>query len=451
MSETVLIPLFKEVFGYVDLINLNSESNNFPGIDLGDRKRKIAFQISSTTDLEKIKHTLRQFVDSKHYEVFSDLFVYCISEKAPINIGKDFSEFTEENFSFTSKNILDFRDLLKAINAITDYEKIQRIESLLNKQFSEIKLEKYGEALQSSLLETTYTNLLKISFPTKLYTARIEIKKKDVKRKKIFNDRDLIFQYKKENDLKFSSDWIDHEKQLYSFHDLSNRYHDISKVIDLGTVETMTPEEFYEESNDHERAFKALLKYCFAKQAFFLGIEFRHIENLFVFKCEDEKVITRYETWNSGKRSATRGVIKVKTNTKTNSVWYFTHLAFSISLKLYSNEWYLEVSPDWFITQDGFVKHSVQDEKVTSWLKRNERNLHVLNNTRFIANYLKNGKSQSSLFQENVRRPKNFIEFSNYVSFKNSPRLTEEEWTSNESDEAMKLMKDEEGNVDTEL
>ncbi|MBN1185691.1 MAG: SMEK domain-containing protein [Bacteroidales bacterium] len=450
LSETVLIPLLNEIFE-CDLKNLNSESNNFPGIDLGDKIKKVAFQITSNADSEKIKNTLESCVKHDHFKTYNKILVYCLTEKPETN--KTYSEFTQGKFQFNAKeDVLDFRDLLKVINSITDSDKIVRIENLLSKQFSELNLENYN-LLQSPLTETVYSNLLKISFPQKLYTATITIKRKDLKKKtRIINDRQIIFQYKKENNLKFSSDWIDHNKQLYSFHDLSNHHHEISKVIDLGTVESMSPEEFYLQSKDHERAFKALLKFCFAKYANFLGIEFKHEENLFVFISEDENKVVRSESWHSGKRNATREVIRMKRNKKTNDVWYYTHLAFSVSFKYYNNEWFLEITPDWYITKDGTTKHYYRDKDVTSWLKRNERNLHVFNNTKFIANYLKYGKLQSDLFQEaEIRRPKNFIELLKFESFRNSPLLNEDSWKTKESEEIIDLMKDKDGVLESEL
>jgi hypothetical protein len=450
LSETILIPLFNEIFEY-DLKNLNSKTKNFPGIDLGDEQKKVAFQITSNVDSEKIKNTLELCLKHEHFKVFDKIFIYCLTYKHETT--KTFSEHTEGKFQFNAKeNILDFRNLLQSINFITDYERIKRIENLLSTQFSELQLENY-KLLQTPLYETVFSNLLNISFPDKLYTARISIKRKDVKKKfKIYNDRQLIFQYKKENDLRFSADWIDHNKQLYSFHDLSNTQHDLSKIIEIGTVETINTDEFYTQSKDHERAFKALLKLCFSKYAHFMGIEFKHEENLFVFMSENENNVVRSETWNSGKRNATRDVIRIKRNKKTNDVWYYTHLAFSISFKYYDNQWFLEITPDWYITKDGITKHYYRDKDVTSWLKRNERNLHVFNNTKFIANYLKYGKLQSKLFQEEeIRRPKNFIELLKFESFKNSPQLNEDSWKLKESDENVVLMKDESGNIDTEL
>ena len=453
LSETVLIPIFKEIFGLQNLINLNSESKNFPGIDIGDKSGKIAFQITSISDKEKVKHTFRQFIDNELYKDFTTLYIYCISEKSQLKKDSTFDEINRYiNFDLDI-HIIDYKNILQKINTFTDYNIIQRIETLLDKQFSEIQIENYKEQLLQPKQETIYSNLIKISFPDILYTARIEISRNDLKKKKrIINDRDLIFQYKKENNLSFSSDWIDFQKQIYTFHDLTNRKHGISKIIDAGTVETLSPEDFYIQNSSQERAFKALLKYCFSKYAYYLGIEFLYESDLFVFKSENENCITRKESWFSGKRHADRQVVKVKINKKTNTVWYYTHLAFSIAFKYYDDNWYLEITPDWYITKDGHVKHFKMDKEVTSWLKRNERNSHVHNNVKFIANYLKYGKIQQDLFKQEInRRPKNFIELMNFIVFDNVPFFNENEWRLNENEENLKLMTDNEGILESAL
>ena len=47
-AETVLIPLFAEVYDYKNIKNVNiTEGANYPGIDLGDESARVAFQITS--------------------------------------------------------------------------------------------------------------------------------------------------------------------------------------------------------------------------------------------------------------------------------------------------------------------------------------------------------------------------------------------------------------------
>jgi hypothetical protein len=53
VAEDVLIPVFKEVYGYQNLKNLNQGNNNYPAIDLGDEIAKVAIQVTATSDGKK--------------------------------------------------------------------------------------------------------------------------------------------------------------------------------------------------------------------------------------------------------------------------------------------------------------------------------------------------------------------------------------------------------------
>lgn len=451
LSETVLVPILKEVFNLPNLRNLNSEEVNTPGIDLADDQARVAFQITASNDNEKIKHTLRKFIEYSQYQKYDTLYIYILSEKGQNYSDRGYIEILGNNINFDKgKHILDFRDLLQNINAIEDYEKVKRIEQLLELQFSDPKLETYKTQLQGQPTEDLVTNLMEISFPDRLFVADLAIDRKQVVKENRLSykttTREAILTYKRNNGLKFSGDWIDYGNKIITFHDLSNTQHDLSKVVDIGTVTPIKPEDFYDQSPAHLRAFKALLKYCFSKQAHFQKINYYHDEKMYVFSPEDEQVITRNESWHTSKRNASRGVIRVKKHkSDKTSIWYYTHLAFSITFKKYDETWYLEICPEWFISKDGIQKHYSLHESVTSFLKRNEWNQHVLNHTKFLANYLRFGKLQSSLFDEGANKPKNFIRFSKTLMLKNAPMVNEDFWKQNEDLEKLSKMKDEDG------
>ena len=59
LAQTILSALFSEVYGYQNLKNLDfTEGSNYPSIDLGDETARVAFQITATPRIEKVKHTL---------------------------------------------------------------------------------------------------------------------------------------------------------------------------------------------------------------------------------------------------------------------------------------------------------------------------------------------------------------------------------------------------------
>ena len=62
--ETIYCGFVNRLCGW-ELGNLNEEAQNFPGIDLADRKRGIAVQITASATNEKVKHTLKTFFKYK--------------------------------------------------------------------------------------------------------------------------------------------------------------------------------------------------------------------------------------------------------------------------------------------------------------------------------------------------------------------------------------------------
>ena len=137
VSENVLIPLLSEIYGHTALKNLNVEVPNSPAIDLGDKKARIAYQITSRADSRKIKDTLSTFVENKLYEKYDRLVIYILTEKLRYQ-GQGFDEIIQDKFSFDKKrDILDYRDLLKEISGFSSVDKLRRIEIILEEHFGD--------------------------------------------------------------------------------------------------------------------------------------------------------------------------------------------------------------------------------------------------------------------------------------------------------------------------
>ena len=130
-AETILIPLFREVYGYTELKNLNAENSNFPGIDLGDEQASVAIQVTSTSNSNKVKHTLEKFAKYGHYEKYKQLKIYILTEKQQSYSGQGYDDIIQNRFSFNKDtDIFDYRGLSKVINSF-DLEKAQRVLTIL--------------------------------------------------------------------------------------------------------------------------------------------------------------------------------------------------------------------------------------------------------------------------------------------------------------------------------
>ena len=99
------------VYGY-NLVNLNKDGQNFPGIDLGDVKHSVGFQLTSTKTGQKIKDTLKKCNNNPCCHIYKTIKFFVLTEKQNDYSGK----FETGIFSFNPKSdVLDFDDLYKHI------------------------------------------------------------------------------------------------------------------------------------------------------------------------------------------------------------------------------------------------------------------------------------------------------------------------------------------------
>ena len=138
-SEYILIPLLREVYDWPDLRNLNTESANYPGIDLADDNARVAIQVTSKRTLEKVKHTLSEFAndDFKLYERYDRLIIYILVEKQGSYSDTTFGKIIGGRFTFDKKrDILDYRDLLRVIQDF-ELDRAKRVLDILEAHFGD--------------------------------------------------------------------------------------------------------------------------------------------------------------------------------------------------------------------------------------------------------------------------------------------------------------------------
>jgi hypothetical protein len=136
VSENVLIPLLAEVYGYKKLKNLNfTEGSNFPGVDLGDETARVAFQITATPGIEKVKHTLSKFIEYKLYEKYDKLIIYILTEKQNTYSDKEIKRIIQSELYFdTKKDIWDYRNIVGEVNKY-QIEPARAVEKILEANF----------------------------------------------------------------------------------------------------------------------------------------------------------------------------------------------------------------------------------------------------------------------------------------------------------------------------
>ena len=137
-SENLMRQLLSEIYEHKDLKNLIlSEDRDFPAIDLGDDEERIAYQITSTPSIQKIKDTLQKFVNHELYTKYDCLIIYVLTKKQRTYQGKGIDEIIQDLFSFDIKtDVLDYQDLLKQISGFP-VPKLRKIQEILEQQFGD--------------------------------------------------------------------------------------------------------------------------------------------------------------------------------------------------------------------------------------------------------------------------------------------------------------------------
>lgn len=448
ITETALLPIFREVFGYTNLKNLNfSDDENYPAIDLGDRHARVSFQVTSTSGINKVIKTLETFQRHSLEEVYDQVFIYIITEKKDDYSSQKLIQLSNSfnaKCSFNPKSdILDYRDLIKKISKLS-LERLGRIREIVKDQLSRRKHVNYligspqvREAFpKENISEKIVTNLLPVSFPKSLYIADLELNKKEIIEKSQNHEkplsrksktRDVIFSALHQSGQGVSGDWINFRKQLITFHDLSNPNSIFRSVIDPGTVTEVSPLEFYEENNDKKYAFVTLLKACLRKRLFHQRIKWNFENRLFIFTPRGDDIDTvRKETWYQ-KKKATRKVFQPHSyiNSKKEEITYYEHLAFRVRFLEVSDEWYLQITPDWYFSWDGWKKYFYSKEKVI-YKKKVERNKAVYNHLQFIVSKLRSKPSLNMFVSPETQE--DFLEFGKIVSFDSHPLLNDQHW-----------------------
>lgn len=177
-AENLLVKVLNIVYD-LKLINLNqSKSGNYAAIDLldDDPAKKIAFQITSTNTIEKVKDCIQKFFRNGIYKKVNSLNIYILTNKQnsyskdsiqkkineEIDIlikQKSIEKSAEIDFQFDPNvNILDKTDLYKKLNEDNDLDIIILLERVIRQQYGIIEekeeLTSYYRGLKDMFYDT---------------------------------------------------------------------------------------------------------------------------------------------------------------------------------------------------------------------------------------------------------------------------------------------------------
>jgi hypothetical protein len=155
VAEGVALKLLNEIYGY-QLENLNYEKSNYPGIDLGDKKNKIAFQITSRKDIQKIKDNLRKFARGSNETYNNGIYFLILNHEKKPQLSKEKYKKIYSDFD-PDQHILNGTDLVREIRQTydEDRQRLQRIKEILEFEIAgkAMKRENTSEAVIRNIRE----------------------------------------------------------------------------------------------------------------------------------------------------------------------------------------------------------------------------------------------------------------------------------------------------------
>ncbi len=124
-SENFFRDIFSALYDW-KLENLNQNRSNEPGLDLGDKARRVAIQVTSRSDATKVNNTLKK-ITSAQATAYDNIFVFVAGQKQG---SYALDPALCKKYAFEEENILDVKDLCrKAMDLPID--KLQMLHRLI--------------------------------------------------------------------------------------------------------------------------------------------------------------------------------------------------------------------------------------------------------------------------------------------------------------------------------
>ncbi len=213
--------------------------------------------------------------------------------------------------------------------------------------------------------------------------------------------------------------WVLWERKIFSFHDLSEE--PWSAICEAGTVEGFATAEWSESTdNQRQRIFVQLLNQTLKAQ---LGSDVRYWpqEDCYAVFGQARKL-----SYQSLKRPSKITVVsRFSTTAADGRVFgWLRHLAFRGQFRFLEGQWYLEITPTYRFTHDGYGLDRFHEDRLKG-IKRIEGNRAVLSSVLFWADYL---RPKVTLFGGSDSK----LQFGPLITFPSDVGIIDQVWLSDD-------------------
>lgn len=264
--------------------------------------------------------------------------------------------------------------------------------------------------------ETLYTNMLQVKSVAKtIYVAATD---------KSANSQ--IWETFKTLKVTVGSEWFLKNGNITSFHPLDE--FPFTEVCDPGSCERFDVDEWSDtEDEDKKRDYVRLLNRALRQRTWLLGLRY-HKEHEYYFYRAPRNLRTIHISYQSIKRKSKREVFKQYRSQKDPArKTYCRHAAFKGHFMRLENQWFLEITPTYHFTKNGFDDYLFREELLTG-IKRLERNPAVVGQLLMWADFLK--RPMKTLFADEYP----FLSFSDLEKVNIQAGIPDNVWYAAEED-----------------
>ncbi|MGH1337248.1 MAG: SMEK domain-containing protein [Aureispira sp.] len=391
-AETTIARILNLLYD-LELENANKGTASFPAIDLVDVENRVAIQVSSSNTSKKVKDTLKGFMKHGMYEKFDTLYCFVLGEKANLQ-GTGFDQIVGNYLSFDkNQHIIDLDTLFDwAVNSPSIRKQKQLLGILEEEMSSDAVSSRQSKILNKSNKEekkdTVYLNLVGLQLPESIFSASLDFDTKSVIERAKEYEWDINYKNLKNPNYvamlahKISvdkdnrcKDWYVWNNRLFTFRNL-HIDRNLHSVIDIGTIEEESCEDFFEIDINYTNTFKHLVLCLLKEELPKIGIEQFSYNNLFRFQTNRITPKEEKRDWKRAKR-ATKTVVK-EIRSKDGIITCFRHLSMETSIVQFGGKWYMSISPTYVVSsaQNIYKTHPFQ-QKIVKQQKNLEFNKSV--------------------------------------------------------------------------